>query len=63
MGHVPPQKSNKEIGFGVLPLGNELEHSQRVRVGGPGPWGRWAQGVPEGILLYSRTVSCSPWEP
>lgn len=63
MGHVPLQKSNKEVGFGVLPLGNELERSWLVRVEGSWSLGQWAQGVLEGILLYSHTVSCSPWEP
>lgn len=32
MGHIPSQKSNKDVGFGVLPLGNELECSWLVGV-------------------------------
>lgn len=34
MEHIPPQKSNKEVGFRVLPLGSKPECSQLVGGGG-----------------------------
>lgn len=59
MGHIPPQKSNKEIGFGVLPLGNKPEHSQLVRVGStwpPGPVSAVDAGGDPAVFTYRELL-------